>query len=711
MSTRTSSLRSPSRPSVDPITFEIVRHRLFRIMDEGIITLKHVTGSAITTEAHDVVVALYRADGELLMGGTGFLHHLIPATEACRLILRRFGDQIYQGDVFMVNDPYVSALHTSDVFVVTPIHYDGELVAWTACFVHVYDIGAINAGGFSPDARSVYAEGFSTQGLKLVERGEVRRDVMDTILNMVRVPEMVALDFSSMIACGNVVRRRMTELMDKYGADTLDDVGVSLIDQSEKLLRLRLRELQDGRWETRQYIDVLGETFRINLAMTKREDTLTFDFTGSSPQSDTYGINCSYWASLGGLFAPLFPLLCHDMTWNAGLIRPVSMIAPEGTVVNALRPAPTGIATISAVQSINNASSQVISKMLLTSEEYEEEATGVWHGNLLALFLFGTNQKGLEVIGIQTETFSGSGGARTFADGVDFGGELANPITRMSNVETVEATFPVRYLFRRRMCDSAGAGRFRGGAGGEYALMLHDAPAGLHYNLTCKGLRHTVADGIAGGYPGCPCLLLRVRENSVPFARSLDEITGEREPVSWGVFPLVGTDVLYVRWSGGGGFGDPMLREAERVASDYSAGVVSRDAAEAIYGVVLDEKLGSAAETATRRQRREHAARHPNAKNHVAGRLRMSPMLEVRPAASESRIVCSGCGHKLTTTGGPWKPGARLVETPVNQVGGIAYTSGDELMLRCFFCPQCDALLDTETAVVGDPFLNDILLT
>jgi N-methylhydantoinase B len=581
---------------MDPITFEIIRHRLFRIIEEAIITLKHVTGSAITNEAHDVMVALYRADGTLLMGGTGFLHHLIPAAEACRLILAQFGERVYEGDVFMVNDPYVSALHTSDVFIVTPIHFDGRLVAWSACFVHVYDIGAINEGGFSPDARSVYSEGFSTKGLKIIERGHVREDVMDTFYNMVRVPEMVALDMSSMIASGNVARDRTVQLMTKYGAGTVDTVGAQLIEQSEQLLRARLRELPDGRWESRQYIDVHGETFRINLAMTKRVDELTFDFTGSSPQSDVYGINCSYWASLGGLLAPLFPLLCYDMTWNAGIIRSVEIIAPVASIVNARRPAPTSCATMCAIQSVNNASSTAISKMLLASEDYAHEATGVWHGSLQALFMFGVNQRGLDVIGIQTETFAGSGGARTFADGVDLGGELPNPITRMSNVETVEGTFPVRYLFRRRTCDSAGPGRFRGGAGGEYALVPHDAPEGLHFVNSGKGFAHPMAEGIGAGWPAAPSEFVVVHTGDPAAGQSLfashaEQLDGEREPVPWGTYALDDGDILYARWSGGGGFGDPLRRDPDAVLADWRRGLVSARAATGIYGVVIDEGL------------------------------------------------------------------------------------------------------------------------
>ena len=170
-------------------------------------------------------------------------------------------------------------------------------------------------GGFSPDSRDIFTEGFSSPGIKLVEGGEMRRDVMDTVLNMVRAPEMVALDLSSMIAANNVARERMGALIDKYGAGPVDEACATLVEQSETLFRKRLRELPDGRWEARQYFDIEGETCRVLLAMTKEGDELTFDFTGSSPQSH-YGINCTYWASWGGFFAPLFPLLCYDITWN-----------------------------------------------------------------------------------------------------------------------------------------------------------------------------------------------------------------------------------------------------------------------------------------------------------------------------------------------------------------------------------------------------------
>lgn len=489
---------------VHPITFEIIRHRLFRVVEEAVITLKNVSGSPTTNEGHDLMVSLYTADGGLLMGGVGFLHHLSSASEACKAIIRRFGPRICERDIYLLNDPYTAALHTSDVYLVAPVHHGGSIVAWSACFVHVNDIGAMNPGGFSPDARDIFTEGFSSPGLRIVHRGEVCEDVLDTLLNMVRSPEMVALDLRSMIACNNVARERLEALIGRYGASAIAEVGESLIRQSEDLLRSRLRELPDGRWYARQYMDVEGEPAEIRLAMEKKADALLFDFTGSSPQLDR-GVNCTRWAAWGGLLAPLYPLLCHDITWNEGVLRPVRMIAPEGSIVNCVRPAPVSIATTAAVQAVNNASLICLSKMLAASPRYAHEATAVWHGSHLCLYLFGRNQRGQPVIGSTTETFGGSGGARWGRDGIDIGGEIPNPIARMANVETNEAIYPIRYLFRRRLRDSGGAGEFRGGTGGEYAIVPHEAGGGeLGFVVSGKGVDFPMGHGLAGGYPGAP---------------------------------------------------------------------------------------------------------------------------------------------------------------------------------------------------------------
>ena len=685
---------------MDPITFSIIRHRLYRIVDEAVITLKNVSGSAITNEGHDLMVSLYRADGSLLMGGVGFLHHLTSAAEACKSIIRRFGDRVEEGDIYLLNDPYTAALHTSDVYLVSPVHYQGHLVAWSACFVHVYDIGAKNPGGFCPDADSIYIEGFSSPGIRLVRGGEIIRDVFDTLMNMVRSPEMVALDISSMIACNNVARDRMQSLIGKYGTAIVDEACQTLIANSESQLRARLRELPDGQWQSRQYLNVGSDISKVVLTMTKRKDELEFDFSGSSAQS-THAVNCTKWASLGGLFAPLFPLLCYDITWNEGVIRPIHMTAPEGSLVNCTRPAPVSVATVGAIQSVNNAACSTIGKLLAASKKYRREATAVWHANHFAIFKFGRNQHDREGIGILTETFAGAGGARTFADGVDVGGEVPNPISRMANVETVENMFPILYRYRRLRCDSGGAGYYRGGAGMDLAITPHDSPdGGIHYVVSGKGSAFPMSDGLAGGYPGAP--------NSYLWHKVLaDAPSHETEPVDWGVFPLRGNDTLEVRWNGGGGVGDPLQRSPAAVSADVDAGIVSTVVAAEVYGVVIDKR--GVVDTIATKARREQLVKARVSDVTLGQPLKdRSVLLECDNLDEAVSVSCGGCGESLAGYGEAWKAKLDPIEFPMSEIMST-YTTIDGVILRQYACPVCGALLDSETVYGDDPPLLDYL--
>jgi N-methylhydantoinase B len=680
---------------VDPITFEIVRHRLYRVVEEAVITLKHVSGSAITNEGHDLMVSLYTADGGLLLGGVGFLHHLSCASQACKAIIERFKGRVNEEDMYLLNDPYTAALHTSDVYIISPIHFGGELVAWSASFVHVSDIGAMNPGGFCPDARDIYSEGFSSPGLRLIERGQVCEDIFDTLLNMVRVPELVTLDIRSMIACNNVARQRMRALYDKYGLDVVAEVSRALIDQSERLLRARLRELPDGRWTARQYMDVAGRPLEIRLAMTKRDDTLAFDFSGTDKQIDR-GINCTRWGAWGGLLAPLYPLLCHDFTWNEGVLKPISMIAPEGTIVNAQRPTPVSIATVGAIQAVNNASLTCISKMLAASPKYAGEATAVWMGSHLCIHLFARNQRGQNVIGSTTETFSGAGGARWSSDGIDLGGEIPNPISRMANIETNEMLYPIRYLFRRRMRDSGGAGEFRGGTGGEYAMVPHDAPDGeVGFVVSGKGVDFPMSHGLAGGYPGIPGRYIVCRgarpqgtNNETPLA--LSQIGGNHEHVSFGVYRVKNEDVFYVRWNGGGGMRDPLSRDVQAVARDVEEGVVTPVAAHELFGVVLSPS-GDVDNALTETRRRDMRK----------ARIDTKVTVEIPTDGMHSRVCkckSNGSEYGLRTIG--------IYERLMSTVGP-AYSTGPRTTLSEMICTECGALVDTQVTMQGAGLLLD----
>ena len=316
----------------------------------------------------------------------------------------------------------------------------------------------------------------------------------------------------------------------------------------------------------------------------------------------------------------------------------------------------------------------------------------MWHANHFAVFLFGQNQHNKLAIGILTETFAGAGGARAWADGIEVGGEIPNPISRMANVETVEYTFPIRYLYRRRLRDSGGPGRYRGGVGMELSFVPHDAPdGGMHYVVSGKGSKFPMSEGLAGGYPGSPNAYIWVKNNGA----KEDAIPGDQQAVDWGVFPLMGKDALYVRWNGGGGYGDPLSRPPQDVARDIRDGLTSPEFAESVYGVIIDTGTGEAKPSLTEKKRTELVAQRKNGGQ--------------SESVTGAPVTCKHCGQSLGGTDGNWKESVSVQETPMHSLGG-PYASGGEVLLRSFSCPGCGILVDTETAMQGDPYLNDRLL-
>jgi N-methylhydantoinase B len=710
---------------VDPSTFEIIRHKFFRVIDESITALMNVSGSSITNEGHDVMVSLYRADGGLLMGGVGFLHHITSASHACKQILREFSEDpgINEGDAYLLNDPYSGALHTPDTYIVMPIHYKGRLVAWTANFVNIADVGAIDPGGFCPRASDIFQEGFSTPGLRLIEGGKIRRDILGTILNMVREPGMVALDIKSQIAACNVAKSRFLDVIKKYGWETVDEVSIALINQSENLLRTRLAELPDGIWRARQHMDLPDRIYTYCLMMQKKHHELIFDFAGTSEQAPI-GINCTYWATYGGVFAPLFPLLCHDITWNEGITRPVEIRAPEGTVVNCRRPAPVSVATISSLKIVNNLATMVLSKILLTSPKYKGDATAVWQGTHTPVIWFGMNQFNEFVVTPVTDGFGGSGGARTFKDGVDIGGEIANVFSRWANVETHEQDTPVLYLFRRRLTNSGGAGKFRGGMAHEYAVVTHDAPFGqIGANLFTKGVRAPLSHGLSGGYPGNTAETSVYEDvgeflkSDLPLPDVIATVKCTKKDLGWGAHTIKLDELFYVRQVGAGGYGDPLEREAQSVLSDILDGVVSVKCAHDVYGVVIDESQRRVDQDATsaRRDQLKKERLKGSRITLLPGTNSLSMVEPIGLAMNEYLRVCKSsqknnyffqcrvCSRVICEIREKWKDYSAIRESIISNSSSIE----TEFVLREFFCPNCGTLFDVEVAQKGEDMLYD----
>src|SRR5437764_4820862 len=309
--------------ALDPVTFEILRHKREAINEEQAIALKEVSVSPIVTAASDFNNAIYTADGRIASMGRQVVFHSGAMPIVLRHVMDAFSaEEIADGDMFAVNDPFYGAVHHPDVSVVAPIFAGQQLIAWAGVAAHQVDMGGMSVGSISARAREKQQEGLMMPPIKLIERGRLREDVWRLILNMTRQPQMVGLDLRGFIASNAVARERLLELIDRYGADTITTAMEELIRYSERRLRKRLRSLPDGTFHTRGFLDhdgVENKVYPVDVRLDKEGDVLRFDMRGSAPQAPTY-INCTEGALIGAIFGGTAPILGAGIPWNHGIL-------------------------------------------------------------------------------------------------------------------------------------------------------------------------------------------------------------------------------------------------------------------------------------------------------------------------------------------------------------------------------------------------------
>lgn len=306
-----SATTEPASKVIDPITFEVVRHKLQAMTEEQAITLKAVSGSPVVTDATDFNNGIYLTDGSIVTMGPQVLFHTGTMSAVIRNITADFAASpgIKEGDMYILNDPYKGAVHQPDVSIVAPIFHRGRHVAWAGSCAHQLDVGGMNFGSWSFNATEIQQEAMLLPGIKLVEAGELRQDLWQMILGMSRLPMVLGLDLKAMIAANNVAVRRMVEVMDRYGAESVESVMHAELDASEHQLRTRLRELPDGIFRAVDFLEHDGHTnalYEIRLAVHKSGDELTFDLEGSSPQAPGF-INCAHAVWSGRCSRPSSP--------------------------------------------------------------------------------------------------------------------------------------------------------------------------------------------------------------------------------------------------------------------------------------------------------------------------------------------------------------------------------------------------------------------
>ncbi len=559
--------------AVDRILVSVIGNRLDAISKEIGQTMLRTSRSPIFSEARDFVTAIFD-NQQRLVAQTAYIPVIMGALPyAMRSIAAAFGDDIGEGDVFILNDPYRGNNHPPDITVLKPVFAGGELLFWSVSKGHHADVGGGGVAGYNPAARSVWEECVRIPPAKLYVRGERNRALWETILINVHLPFLVEGDLHCQVGACNIGERSLRKLIDKYGRDTLEAAIEQIFDASEAQMRAAIREVPNGEYRAERLIDHDGiqkdRMIAVRVALRVEDDSITFDYSQSDPQAEGY-INSTIANTTSSSFLALFTSIGSEVRFNEGALRALEVIAPVGTITNSQEPAPVTGNTISAAQAIIEA------VWLALAQAVPERVDAAW-ARWCAPATMGLNPRTGRPFGDIHFMCKGGSGAAYGLDGWDhLGTVVCAGGLRAPDPELHELVDPYTVLQYEYWPDSAGAGEWRGGMGTIYRWRV-DAPGIAAANFGGGNREATAPFGLAGGHAAPPHRL------------HLRKASGEVVDVDTESFyNLDQNDVYEIYESGGGGYGDPKRRAVERVRGDVRDGLVSVQQARELYGVAID---------------------------------------------------------------------------------------------------------------------------
>jgi N-methylhydantoinase B len=554
--------------TIDPVMLALVQNRLDHIALQMGWVMTRTARSPIFSQSHDFSCFISDAHGTLISQADGIPIHTGGGGFAVRSILRDFRDAIEPEDVFLLNDPYAAGgNHLPDWVIARPVFVAGRLVGFCCNRAHQADIGGGAAGTYNSSATEIFHEGIRLPVLKLVERGRTRADLWRLLLLNTRLPEALEGDLHAMIGSTRIGAERLTLLVEELGTDRAGDFFEGVLAHADRRFQGCIARLAEGVWRAEEPVD--NDCFepidgRIAVTLTVRDRRLVVDFAGTSPQVKGFK-NSSVANSTSAVFMALASFFEPDLPKNEGAFRSVEIRLPEGTLVNARAPAPMTMNTVFVAHEIIHAMWKALEQAL------PERASAGWSKAVHAVTA-GLREDGGRYVMYQWAG-APAGGAVEGRDGFHLIGHLITlgGLT-LPNLETYEQLYPVRFRRQELRCDTAGAGRFRGGAGCDYEVEVF-TPA--DYAFRGEGVGAPSSFGSAGGRAGAG--------GEVTLA--LADGTQVQAP-KYGVVRH-GPATYRALSPGGGGYGDPLTRAPESVLRDVRDGIVSRDAAERDYGVVV----------------------------------------------------------------------------------------------------------------------------
>ncbi len=711
----------------DVVAAEIHRKALHNLTNEMAIALRRTSGSPVVVEAMDFSTCLLDTEPEHLGFAAYVLFHFGTSLLGTRLVaeMARRAGELRPGDGWIVNDPHDGgAAHQGDVAVIMPMFHRGEHLGWGFVNMHVLDLGGAGLSGIAPGAHDVYAECLRFPAIRMIRNGAIEREWENFITANVRAPGPVLNDLRSMIAANNVGNRKLGEIVDRFGVARYREFCTINKNITEQVLRERIARIPDGIYEAAEWNEWDGHDgpdrlLELRLKMEVCGSDLKFSYTGA-PQVDGF-VNAGQGAMWGQTATALMTALAYgDLPVNGGLWRPISIdLGAPGTIVNPRAPAPVSDGHAEVGMRACKLTRDVLSQALALSDDPQLRArvAAKAHDGTPVNALFGQNQHGSTSVIPYLDSPTGvGGGAQSVHDGQDIYGASCMTGCGLSDLETHEAADPVLFLWRKVVPNSGGPGQFRGGQSLQQAFSLAyvESMGGPAWNSCAE----VPPSGFGGGFPGAGSSYYLVREanlGSLHAAGQLalpERLSGRHEVThnKVGHMTMQRDDVLVFVSGGGGGLGDPLLRERAAVVADLESGWITAGHARAAYGVIVDANgvLDVAASDAAREALR-------------VARIGATPRRALKAPASVGVAVtlsedgghwqCGSCQEVLAAGHDNWRAAVVMQERGISEryaeleMNVRGRNEAPAVMMREYYCPLCAAALCVDVVVDGTPVL------
>jgi len=616
---------------VHPITLEVVCEGLIAIVREMRATVIRASYSPVIWDMDDFSCALFDPLGQMIAQSDDHPGHVLPMPWSVRCAMEDFEGDLRPGDVILLNDAYRGGTHLNDVTMLYPLFDGDELIIFPAVRAHWSDVGGGAPGSYSGLNTNIYQEGVRIPPIKIVEEGRLNRAAMALLLNNMRLPEDRRGDFNASLGACRIAESRIRRLLEKYGRKTVLDCITLNLDRSERRLRARIATLPRGEYVYEDYLEFYQEggfdPVLMRLTLTVAGDEIVADFAGSSPQVP--GVVNSTLATTGaGVLVAVKAVLDPEGPINHGTFRPIRLQAPEASIVDVKLDAPAG--------AHGEVRKRAVSVMLgALAQVVPELVSGDLCGTSFPNAMGGRDERRRRDY-VYYEAPAGGNGAFLEGDGASAWGNIDfGNVRTIQSAEALESGMPLHVERSELRCDSGGEGTTRGGLGLRRELRLLEGEA-RYSVLSDRAVLPPF--GVAGAGPAAPVKVSLRRDGAEVDFATPGKVTGV----------VIGAgDIVVMESAGGGGYGDPLAREPDRVRDDVRAGYVSPERARRGYGVVLAPS-GEVDVAATRAERTRLALgrrRFPVAadeRDPYEGRLGKHRVLRVAPAMAADLGLATG---------------------------------------------------------------------